>query len=149
MALDPVLIDGNGIEKAGVILRCRDFSANLTFFTDTLGFRVETIHPADGPTHASLIGHDCRLLLEPGADQPLNIRLVVQPTSALHAQTHTAPNGSIIKCVPAQPDMSVVPLVSLSLSNTRIQMGLRKLVVPGCCTATSSPADKVERLSRR
>ena len=109
MALDPVLIDGNGIEKAGVILRCRDFSANLTFFTETLGFRVETIHPADGPTHASLIGHGCRLLLEPGADQPLNIRLVVEPTSALQAQTLTSPNGSIIECVPAQPGMSLVP----------------------------------------
>ena len=117
MALDPVLIDGNGIEKAGVILRCRDFSANLTFFTGNLGFRVETIHPADGPTHASLIGHGCRLLLEPGADQPLNIRLVVEPTSALQAQTLTSPNGSIIECVPAQPGMSLVPLVSSLVVN--------------------------------
>ena len=117
MALNPVLIDGNGIEKAGVILRCRDFSANLTFFTETLGFRVETIHPADGPTHASLIGHGCRLLLEPGADQPLNIRLVVEPTCSLHAQTLTSPNGSIVECVPAQPGMSLVPLVSSLVVN--------------------------------
>ena len=123
MALNPILIDGNGIEKAGVILRCQDFSANLTFFTETLGFRVETIHPADGPTHASLIGHGCRLLLEPGADQPLNIRLVVEPTSALHDQTLTSPNGSIIECVLAQPGMSVVPLVSSLVANHEVADG--------------------------
>jgi quercetin dioxygenase-like cupin family protein/uncharacterized cupin superfamily protein len=47
----------------------------------------------------------------------LNIRLVVEPTSALHAQTLTSPNGSIIECVPAQPGMSLVPLVSSLVVN--------------------------------
>jgi quercetin dioxygenase-like cupin family protein len=117
MALDQPSPVEQGIERAGVVLLCQDFAANLAFFTETLGFRVETIHPADGPTHASLIGHGCRLLLEPGADQPLNIRLVVEPTSALQAQTLTSPNGSIIECVPAQPGMSLVPLVSSLVVN--------------------------------
>jgi len=117
MATDLPSPDEQGIERAGVVLLCQDFAANLAFFTETLGFRVETIHPADGPTHASLIGHGCRLLLEPGADQPLNIRLVVEPTSALQAQTLTSPNGSIIECVPAQPGMSLVPLVSSLVVN--------------------------------
>jgi quercetin dioxygenase-like cupin family protein len=117
MALDQPSPVEQGIDRAGVVLLCQDFAANLAFFTETLGFRVETIHPADGPTHASLIGHGCRLLLEPGADQPLNIRLVVEPTSALQAQTLTSPNGSIIECVPAQPGMSLVPLVSSLVVN--------------------------------
>lgn len=117
MALDPVLNDGNGIEKAGVILRCHDFSANLAFFTESLGFRVETIHPADGPTHASLFGHGCRLFLEPGSDQPLNIRLSVHSTSSLLTQTLTAPNGSVIECVDAQPGMIIEPLVSSLVIN--------------------------------
>jgi quercetin dioxygenase-like cupin family protein len=117
MAVDQPSPVEQGIKRAGVVLLCQDFAANLAFFTETLGFRVETIHPADGPTHASLIGHGCRLLLEPGADQPLNIRLVVEPTSALQAQTLTSPNGSIIECVPAQPGMSLVPLVSSLVVN--------------------------------
>jgi quercetin dioxygenase-like cupin family protein len=47
----------------------------------------------------------------------LNIRLVVEPTSALQAQTLTSPNGSIIEFVPAQPGMSLVPLVSSLVVN--------------------------------
>ena len=64
MASDPALVDVQAIERAGVVIACRDFASNLTFFTDSLGFRVETIHPADGPTHASIIGHGCRLYLD-------------------------------------------------------------------------------------
>lgn len=117
MAVDPVLNGGNGIEKAGVILRCQDFSANLAFFTESLGFRVETIHPADGPTHASLFGHGCRLFLEPGSDQPLNIRLSVDSKSSLLAKTLTAPNGTVIECVDAQPGMTIESLVSSLVIN--------------------------------
>ena len=117
MALDPVLIDGNGIEKAGVILRCQDFSANLTFFTETLGFRVETIHPADGPTHASIIGHACRLYLEVGVDEPVHIRLTVNPTSTLAGKQLKAPNGSVVECLATQPGMSVEPLISSLVVN--------------------------------
>ena len=80
MASDPALVDVQAIERAGVVVTCRDFAANLAFFTESLGFRVETIHPADGPTHASIIGHACRLYLEVGVDEPVHIRLTVNPT---------------------------------------------------------------------
>ena len=101
-----------GIERAGVVLLCQDFAANLAFFTDTLGFRVETIHPADGPTHASLVGHGCRLLLENGQEQSLKIRVAVAPNSSLLGQLLVAPNGSTIEFVNAKPGLMIEPLVS-------------------------------------
>ena len=105
------------IERAGVVVTCRDFAANLSFFTDSLGFRVETIHPADGPTQASIIGHGCRLYLEVGNEEPVHIRLTVNPTSPLAGKQIKAPNGSTIKCVVTQPGMSVEPLISSLVIN--------------------------------
>ncbi|MSV93109.1 MAG: cupin, partial [Actinobacteria bacterium] len=37
--------------SAGVVIGCIDLAPTLTFYTEVLGFRVQTIHPADGPTH--------------------------------------------------------------------------------------------------
>jgi len=117
MASDPALVDVQAIERAGVVITCRDFASNLTFFTDSLGFRVETIHPADGPTHASIIGHGCRLYLEVGGEEPMHIRLTVNPTSTLAGKQLKAPNGSVVECVVVQPGMSVEPLISSLVIN--------------------------------
>ena len=117
MASDPALVDVQAIERAGVVVTCRDFAANLAFFTETLGFRVETIHPADGPTHAAIIGHDCRLYLEVGIEEPVHIRMTVNPTSTLAGQQLKAPNGSVVECVATQPGMSVEPLISSLVVN--------------------------------
>ena len=117
MASDPALVDVQAIERAGVVVTCRDFAANLAFFTETLGFRVETIHPADGPTHAAIIGHGCRLYLEVGIEEPVHIRMTVNPTSTLAGQQLKAPNGSVVECVATQPGMSVEPLISSLVVN--------------------------------
>ena len=123
MASDPALVDVQGIERAGVVILCEDFAANLTFFTETLGFRVETIHPADGPTHASIIGHGCRFYLRVGTEVPVHIRLTVNQTSALAGQQIKAPNGSIVECVIAQPGMTIEPLVSSLIANHEVTEG--------------------------
>jgi len=117
MASDPALVDVQGVDRAGVVILCEDFAANLSFFTETLGFRVETIHPADGPTRASIIGHGCRLYLEVGAEVPVQIRLTVNPSSALAGKQLKAPNGSVVDCVATQPGMSVEPLISSLVIN--------------------------------
>ena len=112
MALDLPSPVEQSIERAGVVLLCQDFATNLAFFTETLGFRVETIHPADGPTHASLIGHGCLLYLEVGQDQPLKIRMSVAIDNPLFGQTLTTPNGSKVEFVNAKPGLVVEPLIS-------------------------------------
>ena len=51
-----------------VVIDCEDMSAALDFYTRELGFRIETIFPADSPRRAALAGHGIELeLCGPGA----------------------------------------------------------------------------------
>ena len=49
------------LSQGEVLIRCDDLAPTLRFFTEDLGFRVETIFPADEPKVASLSGHGLRL----------------------------------------------------------------------------------------
>ena len=89
---------------AEVVLPCADLAATLEVFVGQLGFRVETIFPADEPRVASLSGHGLRLRLEPGDGAPGVIRL------AGSGETLTAPNGTRIEFVDPDPPVEVPPL---------------------------------------
>ena len=89
---------------AEVLLRCDDLAPSLDFFVGELGFRVETIFPADDPKVASLSGHGLRLRLAPGAGDPGVIRLAGAP------RVLTAPNGTRIEYVDPDPAIEVPPL---------------------------------------
>ena len=94
---------------AEVVLPCADLAPALAFFTGQLGFRVETIFPAEEPTTASLSGHGLRLRLEPVAGDPGVIRLAcAQPPSPRHV---TAPNGTRIEWVDLDPPIVTPPFV--------------------------------------
>ena len=43
-----------------IFLPSKDLATDLAFFTDRLGFRLETIFPADDPTTATISGHGFR-----------------------------------------------------------------------------------------
>ena len=62
-----------------VLIPCDDLAPSLAFFVGELGFRVETIFPADDPQVASLSGHGLRLRLEPGRGVPGTLRLPGAP----------------------------------------------------------------------
>ena len=84
---------------------CTPLGPTLDFFVGELGFRVETIFPADEPHTASLSGHGLRLRLEPGVGDPGVIRLPYDgPAVAL-----TAPNGTLIELVDRDPPVDVSP----------------------------------------
>ncbi len=89
---------------AEVLLRCDDLAPALVFFIGELGFRIETIFPADDPRVASLSGHGLRLRLEPGHGDPGVIRM------AGEARALTAPNGTRIEFVDPDPRLEVPPL---------------------------------------
>lgn len=59
------------VTRAEVCLPSRDLSADLDYFTAVLGFRLDTIFPADDPAVATLSGHGLSVRLdrhiEPGA----------------------------------------------------------------------------------
>lgn len=90
--------------QAEVLIRCDDLAPTLRFFTEDLGFRVETIFPADEPRVASLSGRGLRLRLEPGAGEAGTLRLPGEPG------TLTAPNGTRIEFVDPDPPIEVPPL---------------------------------------
>lgn len=64
-----------------VHIACDDFPAALAFYVDELGFRIDSIFPADGPRAASLSGFGIRLRIEnsrrPESATPVDPALVV------------------------------------------------------------------------
>jgi quercetin dioxygenase-like cupin family protein len=93
---------------AEVVLPCDDLPAALDFFVDRLGFRVETIFPAEEPQVASLSGHGMRLRLEPGEGDPGVIRLASDDPG--EARLLVAPNGTRIELVDADPEVIIPPM---------------------------------------
>ena len=78
---------------------CSPLAPTLDFFTGRLGFRVETIFPADEPHTASLSGHGMRLRLAPDAGDSGTIRLACERAGGVL----TAPNGTRIELVDRDP----------------------------------------------
>jgi quercetin dioxygenase-like cupin family protein len=112
MARDPIDLTG----PAEVVLPCRELMPTLEFFVGTLGFRIETIFPAEAPTVASLSGYGTRLRLEPGSGDPGHLRLVCRGRDA--GRVLTAPNGTRVALVADDPPLEVPPLVaSFTLSH--------------------------------
>ncbi len=94
---------------AEVQLPCSDLTPALDFFVGRLGFRVETIFPADDPQVASLSGHGLRLRLAPGEGDPGHIRIAVPELPA--EPELVAPNGARVEYVLADPPYVLPPLV--------------------------------------
>jgi len=95
------------------VLPCPDLDAALAFFTEQLGFRLETIMPADQPTVAVVSGHDLVLRLERhGAGWPGRLRLGSDDLLGRHGGAVVAPNGTIVELVATDPPMIVPPLAA-------------------------------------
>ena len=90
--------------QAEVVLPCAELAPTLDFFVETLGFRVETIFPADEPRVATLSGHGLRLRLEPGDGPAPTLRL------AGAGAPRIAPNGARILFVDPDPPLGTPPL---------------------------------------
>ena len=89
-----------GRALAEAVLPSRDLHEDLAFFRERLGFRLESIFPADDPAQALLSGHGLRIRLERGAAHaPGVIRLRCENPDALTrgAAELAAPNGTRIE----------------------------------------------------
>ncbi len=112
--------------KAQLCLSTEDFPADLAFFSQTLGFALDMIFPADNPRLAVLSGHGLRLRLKSGdPTPPVTIRLEV-PDPAAFAGTDgpagkdlRAPNGTKIQLAPLAP--------ALDIPQTHHEFALRRL----------------------
>jgi mannose-6-phosphate isomerase-like protein (cupin superfamily) len=97
------------VGPAEIQLPCTDLAAALDYFVGQLGFRIETIFPADDPTTASLSGYGLRLRLAPGAGDPGVIRLPCATLPPEGERMLQAPNGTRILLVDADPPASMPP----------------------------------------
>ncbi len=94
--------------RAEVRLSSEDIRADLPFFTRTLGFRLDSIFPADDPAVAVISGHGVRLRLEKGAAEPPGtLRLLTDDADAFGPGPLTAPNGTRIEVAPLTPVVEI------------------------------------------
>ena len=99
-------LDIGVVGPAEMVAPCNALAPTLAFFVERLGFRVETIFPAEEPHTASLSGHGLRLRLAPGSGDPGTIRLACGGAGAVL----TAPNGTRVELVPLDPAVEIPPL---------------------------------------
>jgi quercetin dioxygenase-like cupin family protein/catechol 2,3-dioxygenase-like lactoylglutathione lyase family enzyme len=100
------------VQAAEVSLPSQDLAADLAFYTQELGFRLDLIFPADDPSVAVLSGHGLRLRLERGAAvAPGVLRLLCLDPGAFAGGRRelTAPNGVRIQIVEAHPRLEMPP----------------------------------------
>jgi len=100
------------VQAAEVCLPSKDLAADLAYYTQTLGFRLDTIFPADDPAVATLSGYGLRIRLERGAGvAPGVVRLLCHDPDAFAdgERALTAPNGTRILIVEANPPLETPP----------------------------------------
>lgn len=89
--------------RAEIVVATIDLDAELAFFTETAGFRIESVFPADGPRVAVVSGYGVRLRLDTEAEAaPATLRLEAEHVYPGEWRTLVAPNGTVIEIVPAK-----------------------------------------------
>ena len=104
-------ITADAIRSAEVVLPVKDLKTEMPFFLGELGFRLDTIYPADDPAVAVISGHGVRIRLERDSDAgPGVVRLYCDsPDSfASDGATLTSPNGNRVQVHDANPPL-VIP----------------------------------------
>lgn len=98
--------------RAEVVLPSRDLRADLAFFTGRLGFRLDSIWPADNPAVAIVSGHGVRLRLERDAGGgPGHLRLLCKTPESIAAGARqlTAPGGTVVEIADIDPPVVQPP----------------------------------------
>jgi mannose-6-phosphate isomerase-like protein (cupin superfamily) len=102
------------IRAAQIRLACPDLDASLRFYTEKLGFRVELVMPADGPSLAVVSGHGLTLRLEAGEPSPapavLHLLCDMKTLPANMARELTAPEGTRVSLAEANPPVELPPM---------------------------------------
>ncbi len=99
------------IRRAEIRVPTTDFDADMRYFIDALGFRLDRIWPADAPAFAALSGHGTAILLERSTDAaPVTLRLYADdPAAFAGGETSlTTPGGHRIAVEDANPPL-VIP----------------------------------------
>jgi quercetin dioxygenase-like cupin family protein len=88
------------VAAAEIVLPARPFGATLAFFVERLGFRIDSIFPADAPSVATISAHGLRLRLDATIDGDAGALRLVCGDPGFLAGTSRAPNGTRVEVVP-------------------------------------------------
>ena len=105
-----ITLDKENIETAEILLPCNNLDETLQFFIDKLGFKMESIAPAEKPSIAVISGHGIRLRLKPGNNtDPGSINLLCSdPATVADGKLElTAPNGTRVSLIEANPPLNI------------------------------------------
>ena len=109
------VIDPGQIKTAELVLPCGDLTKALDFYTNDLGFRVDTVFPADAPRVVVISGYGVRIRLEHNNEAaPSRMRLLlndIEPGSK-KSDALFAPDGTRIEFAPVNSPLDLPPLVS-------------------------------------
>lgn len=105
-----------------VLLPSGTLSSTLDFFVKRLGFRIDTIYPAEDPEVARISGHGLHLRLAPEGRDPGLIRLLCDDVGAADETQLIAPNGTRIELVEKDAP-TPIPDLCPAFSLTRIDHG--------------------------
>ncbi len=97
--------------RAEIVVPTNDLTADIPFFTKTLGFRMVEIFPADDPREAAFVGHACRVRLRTGDGPSGQMRILADdPVLIADGETQlTAPGGCQIEIAPLAPPVVQPP----------------------------------------
>ena len=103
-------LDKKNIQTAEMLQTCNNLIETLQFFIDKLGFRMESIAPAEKPSHAVISGYGICIRLEPGNNPNTgSINLICsEPASVADGKLKlTAPNGTIVNLIEENPSLNI------------------------------------------
>ncbi|WP_342078554.1 cupin domain-containing protein [Yoonia sp. SS1-5] len=91
---------------AEICMPTSDLRADLAFFGNTLGMRLDMIYPADDPSVAVYSGHGVRVRLEQGTATPGHLRILTDDADFAEGRTTmTAPGGTRVTVAPLNPPL--------------------------------------------
>jgi quercetin dioxygenase-like cupin family protein len=102
----------DNVQSVEVCLPSQDLSADVDYYTDVLGFRLDTIFPADNPSVATLSGHGLHVRLDRGAEAgPGALRLLCDAPDGFAGGRRelVAPNGVRVVIAEAHPTLDTPP----------------------------------------
>lgn len=103
-------LDKTLIQSGEVVVPTLALAADLAFFQDSLGFRLDAVLPADAPRVAVLSGHGLRLRLEQqDSAEPVTLRLAGAGLASREADLR-APGGARVVLVDAAAKPPMPPL---------------------------------------
>ena len=101
---------------------CKNLATALDFYTRELGFRIDTIFPADAPRVAQISGCGTHIRLQQcDAAAPCSLRLILVSSTTEEQKALVSPDGTRIEWVSSLPELKLPALQARAVVNSLAQ----------------------------